>query len=247
MNESSTSATYVPPIVGSAPRESRAGDDPNDRVPITGWLGMIEAVLRHPRRLVYQLSQDTSAALVWGLVALGVAFIAVYGVIVGSFSGGVQWTAAPAKMAIGLVITAVICLPSLYVFACLSGCEARLGQVAGALAGCVALTTLLMIGFAPVGWLFSQSTTTIGVIGALHLLFWLIALRFGVRFLLGALRHLGVRSNVGLYTWVAIFLLVSLQMSTALRPLLGTAETLLPETKKFFVAHWLDAFALDGR
>jgi hypothetical protein len=40
--------------------------------------------------------------------------------------------------------------------------------------------------------------------------------------------------------WTIIFLLMALQMSTALRPLVGTAPRLLPETKQFFVAHWMD-------
>jgi hypothetical protein len=31
-------------------------------------------------------------------------------------------------------------------------------------------------------------------------------------------------------------------MTTALRPLVGTAPTFLPETKQFFVAHWMEVF-----
>jgi len=41
-------------------------------------------------------------------------------------------------------------------------------------------------------------------------------------------------------TWVIIFVLVVVQMTTALRPLIGTAETLMPTEKKFFLAHWAD-------
>ena len=46
---------------------------------------------------------------------------------------------------------------------------------------------------------------------------------------------------------MVIFLLVSLQMTAALRPLIvpGTADHLLPTAKKFFVTHWFDC--LDGR
>jgi hypothetical protein len=35
-----------------------------------------------------------------------------------------------------------------------------------------------------------------------------------------------------------IFLLVMLQMTTTLRPIVGTAETFLPTEKKFFLNHW---------
>jgi hypothetical protein len=40
--------------------------------------------------------------------------------------------------------------------------------------------------------------------------------------------------------WSIIFVLVALQMTTALRPILGTSETLLPTEKKFFLRHWVD-------
>ena len=36
----------------------------------------------------------------------------------------------------------------------------------------------------------------------------------------------------------AIFLLVVLQMTTALRPIVGMASTFLPTEKKFFVNYW---------
>ncbi len=38
--------------------------------------------------------------------------------------------------------------------------------------------------------------------------------------------------------WMAIFGFVCLQMTTALPPIIGTAEHWLPKEKKFFLAHW---------
>ena len=38
---------------------------------------------------------------------------------------------------------------------------------------------------------------------------------------------------------MCLFILVCLQMTTALRTMLGTSDTFLPREKKFFVAHWL--------
>jgi hypothetical protein len=39
-------------------------------------------------------------------------------------------------------------------------------------------------------------------------------------------------------------MLVALQMSTALRPLLGRADTFLPTEKQFFLTHWGDCMKL---
>jgi hypothetical protein len=37
-----------------------------------------------------------------------------------------------------------------------------------------------------------------------------------------------------------IFLLVGLQMTTSLRPILGRSDTLLTQEKKFFLQHWAE-------
>jgi hypothetical protein len=74
--------------------------------------------------------------------------------------------------------------------------------------------------------------------GTLHLVFWGIATIFGLRFLEAGFSHSNARTNAGFNTWVVIFVLVALQMTTALRPILGKSETFFPSTKKFFVTHW---------
>ena len=129
------------------------------------------------------------------------------------------------------MISALICLPSLYIFTCLSGSQARLVEVCGLLAGLLMLMTILLIGFAPVAWIFSQSTESLAWMGTLHLVFWFIATIFGLRFLEAGFSHSNARSHAGFHTWVVIFLLVAVQMTTALRPILGTADTFLPTEK----------------
>jgi hypothetical protein len=234
----------VPPQIPLAPAYAVApvplGENSDDRQPVNGVLGVLEAILRQPRRVLYGLRQPGSGRLILAMVAAAVVASVVYGLVVGSFSMGPQLWAAPVKIAGGLIVAALLCLPSLYIFACLSGSQARLAEVIGFVAGLVSLMTVLLIGFAPVAWLFSQSTESVAWMGALHLGFWFIATLFGLRFLRAGFAHSLARSAVGLYTWIVIFLLVALQMTTALRPLLGTADTLLPKEKKFFLAHWGD-------
>ena len=77
--------------------------------------------------------------------------------------------------------------------------------------------------------------------GALHLTFWFISTFFGLRFLENGFSHSHARSTAGLNTWIVIFVLVVVQMTTALRPIIGTAPTFLPTEKKFFVSHWGDS------
>src|SRR6185436_14670005 len=200
----------------------------------------IEAVLRQPRRIMYQLRQPGSGKLIGSMLLATIICILVYGLVVGSFSMHDQLWAAPVKLALGLLLTSLICLPSLYIFTCLSGSQARLAEMVGLLSGLLMLMTLLLVGFAPVAWLFSQSTNSIVWMGVLHLLFWFIAVFFGLRFLEAGFSHTQARSAAGLNTWIIIFVLVAIQMTTALRPIIGKAPTFLPTQKKFFISHWGD-------
>ncbi len=238
--------TPIPPVIQAPPAldfsDAPPGADPSEQTPIHGFVAAVEAVLREPRRVMFQLRQPGAGAVITALLSIAVVSAAIYGFVVGTFSGGTQLWAVPVKIAAGLLASAFICLPSLFIFATLGGSTARLAEVFGILAGKLALTTILLIGFAPVAWVFSQSTGSLAWMGALHLAFWAIAAYFGARFLSAAFAPL-VKSRAGIRVWTVIYLLVALQMTTALRPIIGTAETLLPTEKKFFLAHWSDVMA----
>jgi hypothetical protein len=240
MNDSHSTPPVIPAIPPSPGASSPPlGANSNEQMPIPNVVGAIEAILREPRRVMFQLRQPGSGRLIAAMLAASVVCGLIYGLIAGTFSGGTQLWAAPSKIAGGLLMSALICLPSLYIFSCLSGSRARLGEVSGLVAGLLLLMTILLIGFAPVAWVFSQSTESVAAMGALHLAFWCIATCFGIRFLSAAFAQHS-KSGDGLKVWIVIYLLVMLQMSTALRPIIGKANALLPEQKKFFVNHWVE-------
>ncbi|HEY9155906.1 MAG TPA: hypothetical protein VIM69_12290 [Opitutaceae bacterium] len=229
MNEPNSS---VPP---SLPPQSEIAVDLSKSLTL---LGAVEAVLRNPRQIIERIAspQAPSTSLILAMVATVSSII--YGVVVGSFSGGVQWWAAPAKITVGMALSSMICLPSLYIFACLGGSRARPAEVVGILMAMLAIANLLLIGFAPVAWIFSQSTDSISCVGFFHVLFWVFALLLGCRFISTALRTLGSHSTSLVGLWALIFLFVTLQMTTTLRPIVGTSPQLLPNEKLFFLNHW---------
>jgi hypothetical protein len=232
-----TTATPQPtPRQGERP----LGENPADCVPVANALAAVEALLRQPRRLLYQLRQPGAGQLIVQMLLVAAVCALVYGFVAGTFSGGAQFWAAPVKIAGGLLVSAAICLPSLFIFTCLSGAQARLAEVCGLLAGLLMLMTILLVGFAPVAWIFSQSTESVAWMGALHLAFWFVATLFGVRFLKNGFAHANARSQAGVNVWIIIFLLVAVQMTTALRPILGQSESFFPAEKKFFLVHWFD-------
>jgi len=240
MNDINPIPPQIPPMQVH-PSRLPLGENPEDRVGVPNVLAVVDSLLRHPRRIMFQLRQPGVGGLILRMLLLAVVCSLVYGVVVATFTNDAQqfWR-APVKIAGGLLVSAVICLPSLYIFTCLSGSQARLVEIAGLVAGLLLLMTVLLIGFAPVAWLFSQSTESINWMGTLHLVFWGIATIFGLRFLEAGFSHSEARTNAGFNTWVVIFVLVVLQMTTALRPILGKSDTFFPTEKKFFVSHWGD-------
>jgi hypothetical protein len=226
-----TAGQSSPPVLGVNPEE---------HAPIPNAVVAIESILRQPRRVLYQLRQPGSSRLIVTMGFVAVVCSLVYGVVVGTFSGGTQLWAAPLKIAAGLLFSILICLPSLSIFACLRGSQARLIEIVGLVAGLAMLMTILLIGFAPVAWVFSQSTESVVAMGALHLAFLLVSTYFGLRFLNAGFSTHEDRSDGGIKVWMVIFLLVMLQMTTVLRPWIGKADAFLPTEKKFFVNHWLD-------
>jgi hypothetical protein len=248
MQENNPTPPPVPPIIPPRPpfepaappliTKKQLGDEPAERVPITNAIGAIDAILRQPRRVMFQLRQPDAPRLIALMLLVSILCSLIYGVVVGTFSGGEQLWVAPAKISLGLMISATICLPSLYIFTCLSGSLARLQEIFGLLSGLLMLMTILLIGFAPVAWIFSESSESLAWMGTLHLVFWFVATFFGLRFLEAGFSLSQARSHAGFYTWVIIFLLVVVQMTTALRPILGKSDTFLPKDKQFFLSHW---------
>jgi hypothetical protein len=201
---------------------------------------VIEALLKYPGRIIHELQNNWRMALAIWLLLFALFGMATYGVVVGSFSGGAQMWIAPVKVALGTLLSTLICLPSLYIFACLGGIDARLRTVTGVLFAAVGLAALLLIGFAPVAWIFSQSTDSVAFMSTLHVGLWAIGIGFGLRLIeaMGQSLNGSIRSHLKL--WGFIFVVVCLQMMTTLRPIVGTSDHFLPGEKKFFLTHWFE-------
>ena len=101
----------MPPVIPSIPSGGarQLGDDPLERVAIPNVIAAIEALLRHPRRMMFQLRRPGAGKLIAAMLFISIVCSLIYGVVVGTFSGGQQLWIAPAKIAAGLMISALIC------------------------------------------------------------------------------------------------------------------------------------------
>ena len=207
-------------------------------------LQFVEALLKAPQAIVSRMKGGKLISVLTTFLGILSFGMIAYGLIAGSFSGGEQWIAAPVKIWVGLLLTALFCFPSFYIFSCLGQADINLKEAFILMIAGLTLAAILLIGFAPVAWVFSQSTNGIAFMGFFHLIFWLISIAFGMRFIFAALRKFNTKKLVYVRFWVVIFIITSLQMMTALRPIIGTSKDLLPKEKKFFIEHWSDCMDL---
>lgn len=207
-----------------------------------------DTLLKKPGSLLYELHTGNREPmrLLKNLAITTVGCLLIFGLVLGFYSGGHQLWAAPAKVLLGVVSAALITLPSLYIFSCLNGLDVTARTVAGVMAAAICLLSLLLVGLAPVAWIFSQSTNEIAFFGFLALGFWTVGLWFGLGLVFRAARLLGVKRRFHLAVWAMIFTVVTLQMSTTLRPIIGESDRFFAEEKRFFLTHWLDHLDGDG-
>lgn len=200
---------------------------------------LFEGLLKSPLSLIERIQdKENSGSIIGKLLLISFAGFLIFGITLGSFSFHEQLWAAPLKTILGIGLSSLICLPSLYIFSALTGTSLGIRDIIHGMAGTLALISGLLLGFTPVLWVFSQSTSSETFFGFLVLATWLIAVIFGTGFLFKMLSHSGTKNTAPLRVWIGIFLLVSLQMSTTLRPLIGRSDHFFTTEKRFFLEHW---------
>lgn len=234
-------ATAPHPVHAQAHPPQPPGPDP-DYVPMTenGFSHVLNHLLKKPLSVIYEINQGSSKPLNT-LLVISLASLTIFGLVLGMFSSGTQLWAAPVKIIGGIFFSGLICLPSLYIFGALGGIDAKVQDTVGLMLTFLSITSLLLVGFAPVVWLFSTSSNSLVFFGFLSLAIWLVCLVFGLRVINRASLSMGGGKGNHLHVWALIFMMVTLQMSTTLRPIIGTSDHFFNlKEKRFFLHHWLE-------
>lgn len=208
-----------------------------------GILRSFDRLLTEPKSLL-QGEEGRSSAPFWLLAGSLIGFV-VYGAGAGSFQGGSQIVVTALKAPLIVAMALALCLPSLYVFGALSGARWSKRRLLATVSGFAATLGLLLAALVPISWLFSVSSRYLASAVWIHAMLWLISLAFGWRFLGGALRESG--AGGGMFLWLVLFILVSFQVATFLRPVLwrDAGDPLFERGKMSFLEHFGDVFDHD--
>ncbi len=216
--------------------------EPRNEEPLSenpGMRELFEALLRRPRDLAALFENAPVGGMLGKLLGIAGLSLLVFGFVLGCFSRHEQLWAAPVKVLGGMMFAALICYPSLYVFSTLAGARISPKAVVLGLAGAMALAGMLLLGLAPALWIFVESTRSFGFIGMLAVAAWLVAMFFALRFIKSCAAAAGSFHRGPVTVWSILFLIVTLQLSTTLRPILGRSDRFLQlDEKRFFLEHW---------
>ncbi|HXT19531.1 MAG TPA: hypothetical protein VN923_02165 [Thermoanaerobaculia bacterium] len=204
-----------------------AGPEPS------GLMGAFDELLKTPQRLLARARADEPPRAALRLALGSLVAVAAYGAAAGIFQGGDTIALAALKAPMIVALSLALCLPSLYIFAALAGAAISRRLFVLLVAGFAGMVALLLLGLLPIAWLFSVSSRSLPFVVWLHFLAWLTAACFGVRFLS---RGLDGRVAIALRMWLFLFLIVSFQVATFLRPVLwrGPGEGIFASGKMSF-------------
>ena len=207
--------------------------------------GVVAALLKAPSKLADTIAKQEKGLLGSALSLLVVAVIchAVFGVAIGLFAGWPVAAMDAVKVPLVAIGSLLICFPSLYVFACVAGSPLTILQAFALGCSCLAMVGLLLVGLAPVAWLFAVSTQSVPFVVILALAIWLVAIMFAARYVSKLQANALFQRQGGIKMWFLILIVVTLQMTTSMRPMLGEAkEGWWTAEKESFLAHFGSMF-----
>lgn len=207
--------------------------------PVSGELGeLVSASLRYPEALPQALAERPSAG--GKVLAVIVGCSAAIGVLMATFAGGAQLIAVPLKTLAATLVAMVVCLPSLFVFANLTGVWLDVRRGFQSMLIALLVLALVQLSLAPIALIFSLSTDSAGVMGTIHVVFLVISALFATRALSRCWTAAGGAASSTAAVWMLLFVVVLLQLGTTLAPLLGDYAPLDLSRKRFFLADWFE-------
>ncbi|MEK7470303.1 MAG: hypothetical protein AAB074_23280 [Planctomycetota bacterium] len=154
-------------------------------------------------------------------------FTAGYGAVLGMYEPGIQILYAGLKLPIVVLGTAMLCIPTFYVFNSILGSTLNFRQTVSLVFLMTAAVATILAAFAPIAWFFTVSAGTEGFLIVLHFAVFAIALLYAER-LLAAIRDLLQTATGGtsvprtfLTLWLLLVSTVGTQMAWNFRPFLS--------------------------
>ena len=195
---------------------------------------------------IYTKRQLTRVILSMAILTMFLS--SIYGLMMGMGNGPLQAFFSCLKLPSLFMLTAIICIPSLYTFNVLLGQRFRFIQTVALMVTTLGTTSVLLASLAPVAFFFTITTNNYGFLLLMHVGIMALCGVYGVQYLYRGCRYLAFRmeqklNGLLLQIWILLYSIVGMQLGWRLRPFVGNPYNPVQlfrsqEEGNFYLAVW---------
>ncbi|NLE43384.1 MAG: actin-binding WH2 domain-containing protein [Chloroflexi bacterium] len=217
-------------------------------------LAVIERILRNRDEFFIDIREaDDLSGKMHAMLVSSIAFLALYGAVMGSTHSLWQVLSSAVKLPILFLATLMVCSPTLYFFNLIFGSNQSLTQNICLMLTAITVTAVILLSFAPIVMFFLLTTSHYQFFKLLNVGVFTVAGFVGVRFLSHGMRVVsrsgsggaGARANV-LRLWILIYAFVGSQMAWTLRPFIGAPSMQFEAFRQLGGSFYANIFASIG-
>ncbi len=212
-------------------------------------LHFLDYILRAQTALFEQIhTQQNLPRIIGSMSILCACLSAIYGATMGMNHSVLLTISSAIKLPFLFLVTAVICIPSLYTFNVLLGQRFKFLQTVALMTMTLGTTTILLVSLAPLSFFFVLTTRDYSFLLLMHVTILGLCGLYGVRYLYRGCSYIAFRMEQPLNTlllkiWITIYAVVGMQLGWRLRPFVGSSgspfELFRPEGDvNFYIAVW---------
>ena len=191
-------------------------------------LAMVETILRDRRRFFAEIKEGRALPQkMRALLLASVAFLALYGAVMGSTNSVWQALASAGKLPLLFLATLAVCAPTLYFFNLIFGSTKSLSQDVALMLTAITVTAVVLLGCAPIVLFFLLTSSNYQFFKLLNVGVFAVAGLIGVMFLAQGMHALsasgdGARARTAVVRlWIVVYAFVGSQAAWTLRPFVG--------------------------
>jgi hypothetical protein len=192
-------------------------------------MAVIETILRNRYHFFGEIREGVGLRQkMKAMLVSSVAFLALYGAVMGSTHSLWQTLSSAAKLPALFLATLIVCSPTLYFFNVLFGSRQSLTQNIALMLTAITVTAVLLLSCAPITLFFLLTTSQYQFFKLMNVTIFAIAGGMGVVFLSQGMKVVAASGEGGaaarrrvLRLWILVYAFVGSQMAWTLRPFIG--------------------------
>jgi hypothetical protein len=216
---------------------------------------VVETILRDRNRFFEEIRAEVNVAgKIRAMLVSSIAFLAVYGAVLGSTHSLLQAFSSAFKLPPLFLATMLVCIPTLYVFSVLFGSNQRLNQVIALVLAAITVMAVLLLSFASIALFFILTAGGYQFFKLLNVFFFAVAGIAGMLFLAQGMRVVSAADQeqgragrwLVLRLWIVLYAFVGSQMAWTLRPFVGYPDAKFELIRQLGGNFYVDVFRSIG-